>query len=308
MPQFFVVGCQRSGTTLMRLILDSHSRVHCMDETRAYQALQRDPRPRLGPDEWVGYKVPRFTEQFHDPVWSDEGLEEPCPNAYRGQKIIFLLRHPADTIVSMLKLKVGTSNWFETWVRRILKDKFARNPFFASRFREDFDRIVAAQDQRIAWAALYWKYKTASLLSYQEAGMPVLPVCYEALVTAPSGVLARVCEFLPLQWESALLRHHLAFHAEVFATGLTVGDTDPKSPIHSKSCRQWQRYLTPQQYVEVNEISGDLVARLTKLVPELEMYWGALREGPSFRPSAVANHPNAGNARDPDTFQGQTMR
>lgn len=37
----FVVGCQRSGTTMLRLILDSHSRISCGPETRFLEDLER---------------------------------------------------------------------------------------------------------------------------------------------------------------------------------------------------------------------------------------------------------------------------
>ena len=37
----FVVGCQRSGTTMLRLLLDSHSRISCGPETRFLEDLER---------------------------------------------------------------------------------------------------------------------------------------------------------------------------------------------------------------------------------------------------------------------------
>ncbi len=57
----FVVGCQRSGTTVVRLLLDSHSRISCGPETRYLEDLERVvgrdwPRlERFGltQDEWL---------------------------------------------------------------------------------------------------------------------------------------------------------------------------------------------------------------------------------------------------------------
>src|SRR5690242_14420656 len=37
----FVVGCQRSGTTMLRLMLDSHSQISCGPETRFLEDLER---------------------------------------------------------------------------------------------------------------------------------------------------------------------------------------------------------------------------------------------------------------------------
>jgi len=37
----FIVGCQRSGTTMLRLMLDSHSQISCGPETRFLEDLER---------------------------------------------------------------------------------------------------------------------------------------------------------------------------------------------------------------------------------------------------------------------------
>lgn len=37
----FIVGCQRSGTTMLRLVLDSHSRISCGPETRFLADMER---------------------------------------------------------------------------------------------------------------------------------------------------------------------------------------------------------------------------------------------------------------------------
>ncbi len=39
-PPIFIVGCQRSGTTLLRLMLDSHRRISCGPETRFLADLE----------------------------------------------------------------------------------------------------------------------------------------------------------------------------------------------------------------------------------------------------------------------------
>src|SRR6516225_834096 len=101
--RFFILGCQRTGTTLLRLILESHPDVFCYDETKAYAVLQGlvhddSPRTRL-----KGFKIPRWTEQMNFPVLYDEGLDRPCKNPYRGEKILYLHRDVRDTLTSMVR-------------------------------------------------------------------------------------------------------------------------------------------------------------------------------------------------------------
>lgn len=39
MERFFISGCQRSGTTMLRLILESHPFIQCFDEVAGYDIL-----------------------------------------------------------------------------------------------------------------------------------------------------------------------------------------------------------------------------------------------------------------------------
>ena len=64
--RFFILGCQRTGTTLMRLILED-----------------------LPPARLIGFKILRWTEQLNCQVLFDDGAEGPCEKFYRGEKILF---------------------------------------------------------------------------------------------------------------------------------------------------------------------------------------------------------------------------
>lgn len=54
----FVVGCQRSGTTMLRLMLDSHPRISCGPETRFLEGFE----PILT-DDWKRLSQYGFTEE-----------------------------------------------------------------------------------------------------------------------------------------------------------------------------------------------------------------------------------------------------
>lgn len=70
-PPIFIVGCQRSGTTLLRLILDSHPNISCGPETRFLADLARitgsewDRLSQYGfPKEYWLRKVSGFFDSF----------------------------------------------------------------------------------------------------------------------------------------------------------------------------------------------------------------------------------------------------
>jgi len=260
--RFFIVGCQRSGTTLMRLVLESHPRVECLDETRAYAALAGRAAPRGSAGGLVGFKIPRWTEQMANPRLSDPGLESDAEAFYSGEPLLFMLRDVRDTVASMVKLFSGPQGgWLEQWGIPILESKLKLDSF-----RERFAREVAsyelAADRRVAAAALYWTYKTAPLFDYVQRGWPVLPVRYEDLARAPAPTLRRVLRWLGLPWEPAVLHHPRAEHGEILSDSLTVGATDPSRPIDAESVASWRRTLSPGQVDDVLAVAGDLNERI----------------------------------------------
>jgi hypothetical protein len=262
---FYILGCQRTGTTLMRLILETHPDVFCYDELKGYAVLQKSIPEDLTPARLIGFKIPRWTEQLSYQILLDDGPEGPCDNFYRGEKILFLLRDVRDTIASMLKLKGGESNWCEEWAPRIIDAKFAQDETFRARYSVECNVIENCSNRLIGLAALYWKYKTESFFLYRSEGLPVLPVSYERLVTEPRALLPLVCAHLGIRFHENLMHHNEFRHAELFENGMTLGNTDPTRPIQFDSVEQWVRYLSNDDLELIWQIVGDLPARVTAL-------------------------------------------
>ena len=130
--RFFIAGCQRSGTTLMRLILECHPDIFCFDETEAYKALLQSPSQQPAGKSLIGFKVPRYTEQFAEPLARDFGLEETAINLYHSDPILFMLRDVRDTVASMMRLKARETSWLEFRGRSILAAKI-EDPRFRAR-------------------------------------------------------------------------------------------------------------------------------------------------------------------------------
>jgi hypothetical protein len=254
--RFFILGCQRTGTTLLRLILETHPDVACYDEINGYAVLRNSAVEKLSPARLVGFKLPRWTEQLTRPYLSSEGEEGLCKNFYRGEKILFLQRDVRDTIASMLKLKTGASNWCATWVPRIILAKIAQEETFRLRYALEMSIIESCTAPLVAMAALYWKYKNDAFFQYYNQGLPVLAVSYEDLVRNPRPVLESVCRHLGISFHDNLLHHNKFPHTELFENGLTVGNTNPKAPIQAGSVGQWERLLSNEELRAIDRIIG----------------------------------------------------
>jgi len=256
--RFYITGCQRSGTTLLRLVMECHPDVYVFDEMVAYKILAGQSFDVPSEKSVHGFKIPRWAECLADEhVW-DEGIAEEVQNLYRGEPIVFMIRDVRDTIASMRKLAMSaTETWLDFCAKPILQAKFERTPL-GLRFADEWDRVRASGDSPVLIGALYWKYKTAALLDYQRRGFPVFPVRYEKLVSEPEPVLRRMCRFLNLSWDSRLLEHPKLAHTEVFDNGTVMGNTDPKRAIDTTSVEQWREWLTAEEEEAVLELVGDL--------------------------------------------------
>jgi hypothetical protein len=88
-----------------------------------------------------------------------------------------------------------------------------------------------------------------------------------------------VCRHLGIPFHRDMLRHDELPHTELFENGLTVGDTNPQTPIQSGSVRQWHRFLSPEEVRLVEGIAG---------VQEVPAVSQAGQPGKDWRQSLIA--------------------
>lgn len=265
---FYIIGCQRSGTTLLRLILDSHPQVSCVDESSAYDLLQ-DPTHQYVPQKpgvkLVGYKIPRYTEQLDQPWVSDFGLPGQSPQFYAGDPLIFLVRDVRDVICSALNLRMEGSNWLEMHGMPILEywvhqAEHSTVPYL-QQLRHDYVRAKQSPYPIIAFGAVYWKMKNLAYFRYVSAGFPVLVVKYSKLTVTHRPILEKVTEFLDIPWSDLLLDHHLLPHSEVNEAGATTGGTDARRPISAVHVGQFNQQLSPEEVEVIWEIAGETMLK-----------------------------------------------
>lgn len=271
MERFLIAGCQRSGTTLMRLLLDSHSRIECHDEQSSYVVLsgKQAEVPRAG--DFIGFKIPIWTEQLLEPTLDGNELAlnsaewQRTPNFYAGEKIIFLIRDPLDTIASMIQLKWRTGiTWLKRYGLPVMERKMS-DVRFVEEFSEDLKIIDSSGHDPVVSAALYWKFKSKSFLKYKAANLPAHPVLYEQLVTSPKLVLKGLTDFLGTTWEDALLNHHRLPHPEV-ENGTASGYTNASRSIDGSSVGRWQQCLTASQIETIHQITRPIEDPLRSLL------------------------------------------
>ena len=204
-PPFFILGAYRTGSTLLRYALDSHSRLCIPPETNILEPLARlandeDMRAGLA---GLGFERPQtlaelrrtaarfygsYAASWNKPRWGDKSpayatlgpfLAELFPRA----RFVLLFRHGLDQAHSFSR---GGS-----FVRPVFED-----------FRHD------GEDLRVT-AARYWDHVTGSQLRF-EADYPdrCARLRYEDLCAEPESSLRQILAFLGESWEPGVMRYH----------------------------------------------------------------------------------------------------
>lgn len=192
----FVIGCPRSGTTLLRLMLDSHPRISCGEETH----FLRDLGSTVG-EHW--------------PLLETYGF----PREYWLERIrAFYNDFQAGYLERRGKLRWAEKDPTYTLVLPFIDDLFP-DAQYVHLVRDAYDVVASFRDR--------WGYLSALRVArgewtrYVHAGRGFgerLPIGryhelrYEALVTDPEPALRSLLEFLGEAWDPAVLAFQDASH------------------------------------------------------------------------------------------------
>lgn len=266
----FILGCQRSGTTLLRFLLAMHPDICCIDEQAAYPVLAgRKPLPEdiaaQATGKQVVFKIPRFAEQLLLDDIRDETYGT-CTQFYQRQPAIFVVRDPRDVVASMCTLAATREQtWIQAYGRSMVEHRIQSRPGFAQQYATEIAELAAQQWPAHLLAALYWRVKNDAVPTYVAAGLPIRIVSYEHLVANPQPVLEQICEHLQLRWTGTMLAHHNTEHGQLEASGLAIGGSDPKRAIDQKSVGRFAEVLDKAAIEQVMEWTGETFAGLRSM-------------------------------------------
>jgi hypothetical protein len=191
----FIVGCQRSGTTLLRLMLDAHPRISCGPESRFLPDLARITR-----DDWPRmsrYGLPR--EEWHERVAEFfDGFQREY--AEQRGKVRWADKSPRYA----MSLDYIAEVFPNCQVLHVIRD--GRDVVASHRRRWGYASAVRA--------TVKWPRYVAFARDVGAALGPdrYLEVRYEDLVSEPRETAARVLAFLGEPWDDAVLAYDTRPH------------------------------------------------------------------------------------------------
>jgi hypothetical protein len=260
-PGIVLGGAMRSGTTLARVILDSHPDIACGPETQLFCCRFEEfglarkfdvSRHTIRAMERESGHLPEFIERFLGNHARSEGAwlwAEKTPGNVHNVGWT-LDRFPNVVFVHVIRDGRGVVNSIRTWPRH----RYAAGKLIPNTQDRDLDGCID----------MWLRAVTAGL---RFAGHPrVMELRYEDLVDDPESALTPVLARFDLRWDPQMSRHH----------EVRTPSRDPRkfpsvveaaAPIDRAAAERWRRELTDEQILEIERRGREVLVR-TGYLPE----------------------------------------
>ena len=232
-PLIFIGGYPRSGTTLMRAILDVHPSVSCGPETKIIHPLLRIIR--------------NYKKEPHLSNFSSLGYENKSLDSATSLFIYHILENHI-RIAERLCAKDPDILYYMEYLHQLFpKAKFlymlrdGRAAAFSL-----MNRIEVYRSEFIFLKYLNrWNlYNENYYKQCMKVGEQVcLMVRYEKLVLRPKETIEKVAKFLGLSWTDDFLRHDEFVDKKISISSTEWSSKQVKSPIYTKSIKNWLKYI-----------------------------------------------------------------
>ena len=210
-PAPFVVGMNRSGTTLLRMMLDAHPQLVIPPETHFVPDLIRATRKRGAKpaDALAAMNSHREWEDFGFTDAEALGWLEALPRLEPGPAV--------RAFYEAYAARAGKPRWGEKTPRYVLKMPLISEAMPEARFihviRDGRDVALSVLDRTVkdldsAEVARRWSRKIERARDDAPRLEHYLEVRYEDLVADPRPVLEEICGFIELDFNDAMLNYH----------------------------------------------------------------------------------------------------
>jgi protein-tyrosine sulfotransferase len=273
MPVVFIGGMPRSGTTLLRVMLDSHPDIRCGGETRVI------PRLLNLRNSWL--KAPFESQRLLEAGITADVLD----HAVGEFMLEIMARHgkPAKRLCNKDPFTLKSAVYINTLFPKgqflfLIRDGRAVAHSIVSR------KVTISGFDITNYRQCLKKWNSATSSMYEQCkqlGPKIcLPVYYEQLVLHPEQTLRGILKFLNLPWNDAVLHHEKFVNQPdgIELSKLERSTDQVVKPVNTETLTKW-----------VGAMPADVVRDMADIAPMLQVL--------GYDPNA--NPPNYG---DPDPF------
>jgi hypothetical protein len=278
-----VVGSPRSGTTLLRLILDSHPQLAIPPETWFLPAAQK----LTGSGEALREELFQFVVSYpaSAPAWDDFQIPAEDFHARLQEIEPFSIAEGFRLFYRMYAERFGKPRWGDKTPLYCRHLPYLQELLPEARFvhivRDGRDAAVSLRERwfspgfDIETQANHWRDNVAAARAGGAVCQHFLEVRFEDLVQQPESTVRRICGFIDLDYHPAMLEYperapsRLEEHRTRYRTDGSVLVSQEERLRQSAHTRQppdaekvgiWRRILSDEENRRFEEIAGDLLA------------------------------------------------
>ena len=280
----FIVGCPRSGTTLLQQMLDAHPDIAIAPEThfmrqfwgshKRYGDLTEDDNyNRLIKDI---LNLPEFSEMeldaqaFAKTAWEVE-------RSYAAIFQLLLQKFAQKNQVSIVGEKTPNHVLYMPDIQTIFPEACFIHIVRDPRSVVNSWRSVPWSTGTVSGDAEMWRHYVSATQRKPPKGINKLfTLQYEQLVVAPEKSLRSLCDFIHLEFASAMLDYHRQ-NSRLVNVEREPWKQNSVKPVNQQSLTKWQTDLSTQQVAQIEGIAWAEMRRfgyetqnhLSRLLPTL---------------------------------------
>ena len=280
-PFVFVVGCPRSGTTLLQRLLDHHPSLAVANDTHFVTRCLERLAPRFLDSATAGEDVPLTTtlrdgvrdyRRFDRLGLATDQVERAARRASTYRDYVSLLYtafakragkplggEKTPDYVRHLPLLHGLFPWARSV--HIVRDgrDVALSVLQWANEKKGPGKLDLWRTEPVATCALWWRWQ---VFSGRQAGSALgaeryLELSYDELVTETARVMRRVTEFLGLSYAPEML----AYHAGRIKSDRTLSAKSRWLPP-TPGLRDWRKEMSERDVALFEALAGDLLTEL----------------------------------------------
>ena len=280
-----VIGAPRSGTTLLRFMLDAHPSLAIPPETGFLPAIVALPSDMAGARAAID-TVTTFPPGA--PAWPDYGIDLAD---FRAADDVLSAATPADVARAFYRhyaARFGKARWGDktpTYCHHVAavgallpEARFVHIIRDGRDVAESIKPLWFSPGESVEARAMFWRdcVRAARAQADQVRGR-YMEVRYEDLVEAPEPVLRTVSDFVDLPFDSAMLEYHRGVPTRLLEHGDRVADAGALVVSHEARLRQlaltreppqparaaaWRNTMLPDERERFEAVAGDLLREL----------------------------------------------
>ncbi len=291
-PAPFIVGVGRSGTTLLRLMLDAHPQLAIPSETHFLaEVIRRERQANLTARRLHALLV-------EAPTWANLAMDAASLDAALRAVVPFSTSDGVRAFYRLYARQSAKTRWGDkTPPYRTLMAEIADllpEAHFIHVIRDGRDVVLSYRGlwfgpgDDLEQAAAFWRNEVQATQWTGRLLPHYLEIRYEDLVTDPEGTLKSVCSYLDLPYDEGMSRYYLRASSRLAEIKRPFGPPDrvpvdletflaiherTNSPLDRSRIGRWRTEMPVADQVRFLAIAGELLQDLGYEDPVNRVAW-----------------------------------